>query len=189
MHHLSLDALVKHYIAEPEAKGKPPITRIILWTDGCPNQYLCCQNFVKVAAFWWASKGIRLFHRFAPTADFKGVHDTIGKEDRRWITTEVIRNRMLVPQPHDLYATVKKGRPAPTKSWSVTPRTLAKKPRLALDRYFYRFIAWKRCLEDGKLPTILIDDSSEEIPSDIIADSDDKWFSTTPVNGCMSLRD
>lgn len=47
---------------------------------------------------FWDEMGIELFHRFAPKPDFKGVHDTVGKEDRRWINRNVTRDRVLVPQ-------------------------------------------------------------------------------------------
>jgi hypothetical protein len=56
----------------------PGLRRIILWTDGAPNQYKCRQNF------FWLSKvyeklGVLIVHRFGATAQFKGVHDKVGQ--------------------------------------------------------------------------------------------------------------
>ncbi|KAK7230489.1 hypothetical protein SO694_00176015 [Aureococcus anophagefferens] len=63
-HHAALTHLVDFYVAKRVKDNKPPLTRVILWTDGCPGQYMCKENFVKVAAFW-SKKGIELTHRFA----------------------------------------------------------------------------------------------------------------------------
>jgi hypothetical protein len=58
--------------------GKGINARVILWTDGAPNQYKCRQNFYWVANA--ANKfGITIVHRFGATAQFKGVHDKIGQ--------------------------------------------------------------------------------------------------------------
>ena len=56
----------------------PLLRRIIVWTDGAPNQYKCRQNF------FWLTKvrekfDIQVIHRFGATAQFKGVHDKIGQ--------------------------------------------------------------------------------------------------------------
>jgi len=177
MHHIALLEMIKAYNEERVKEKKDPIKKIIIWTDGCPNQYMCCQNFVKVAGFW-AVHGIELVHRFAPTSDFKGVHDTVGKEDRRWINKQVMRDNISVPQPADLYLAVKKGRPTPAKDWNRDARSLAKKRRLAIDRYRYRFISWT-----DELPKNLKDDDGV-----IIADRAMKW-GASPVERRKSLRD
>ena len=62
-----------------EYKERIPLLRkIIVWTDGAPNQYKCRQNF-----FWLtkvrANFDIQIIHRFGATAQFKGVHDKIGQ--------------------------------------------------------------------------------------------------------------
>jgi hypothetical protein len=50
----------------------------MIWTDGAPNQYKCRYVF-----FWLAKAqaefGLEIIHRFAATAQFKGVHDKIGQ--------------------------------------------------------------------------------------------------------------
>ena len=65
-HHVALHNLIEYYVAERLALGLPALTRFILWTDGAPGQYMCCQNFVKVAS-WWFDHGIELVHRLVPT--------------------------------------------------------------------------------------------------------------------------
>lgn len=67
------DQIINNYKAKI-----PGFRKIIVWTDGAPNQYKCRQNF------YWLSKvhelfGIKIIHRFAATAQFKGVHDKIGQ--------------------------------------------------------------------------------------------------------------
>ena len=56
----------------------PELNKIIVWTDGAPNQYKCRQNF-----FWLTTVqnkfDISIVHRFGATAQFKGVHDKIGQ--------------------------------------------------------------------------------------------------------------
>lgn len=51
--------------------------QIIIWTDGCPNQYKCRQNLLKVASFPSVYKGIKYLHCFMATAQFKGPHDGV----------------------------------------------------------------------------------------------------------------
>jgi hypothetical protein len=73
LHCKILEQLIAHYkVIMPE------LNKIILWTDGAPNQYKCRQNF------YWVSKayylfGVHIVHRFGATAQFKGVHDKIGQ--------------------------------------------------------------------------------------------------------------
>lgn len=73
LHTKVFEQLIVHY------KSKiPNLARVILWTDGAPNQYKCRQNF-----YWVANAvenfGIKIVHRFGATAQFKGVHDKIGQ--------------------------------------------------------------------------------------------------------------
>jgi len=61
----------------------PTFSKIIVWTDGAPNQYKCRQ------VFFWLTKiksefNIAIVHRFGATAQFKGVHDKIGQV-AKWI--------------------------------------------------------------------------------------------------------
>ena len=61
----------------------PDLKKVIVWTDGAPNQYKCRQNFLWLAQAM-DKYGIRIFHRFGATAQFKGVHDKIGQV-AKWI--------------------------------------------------------------------------------------------------------
>jgi hypothetical protein len=68
-----LDKLMAHY-----KSIIPNLNKCTIWTDGANTQYKNRQNF-----FWVAQAfdkyGIIVIHRFAATAQFKGVHDKIGQ--------------------------------------------------------------------------------------------------------------
>jgi len=61
-------------------KNLEPIPQNIVWTDNCPTQYKCRQNFLKVATFATNhnSKSI-LTHKFVQKYRFKGSWDATGK--------------------------------------------------------------------------------------------------------------
>jgi hypothetical protein len=63
-HNTALANIYDFYKHARAAAGKPPLKRIILWSDGAPGQYMCRQNLVKVAGFW-NTRGVELVHRFA----------------------------------------------------------------------------------------------------------------------------
>ena len=73
------DMLIQQYIST----SVPNLNKVIIWTDGAPTQYKCRQNF-----YWLAQSnnrfGIQVLHRFAATAQFKGVHDKIGQA-AKWV--------------------------------------------------------------------------------------------------------
>lgn len=56
----------------------PSLDAVFVWTDGAPNQYKCRQNFYWLSTMF-AMTNIYVIHRFAATAQFKGVHDKIGQ--------------------------------------------------------------------------------------------------------------
>ena len=56
----------------------PDLSTVLLWTDGAVNQYKCRQNFFNTAQIYRRHKLV-LVHRFAATAQFKGVHDKVGQ--------------------------------------------------------------------------------------------------------------
>lgn len=73
-----LGYLIRHYKRQIDN-----LQRVVLWTDGAPNQYKCRQNF------YWISNverefGVSMIHRFGATAQFKGIHDKIGQV-AKWI--------------------------------------------------------------------------------------------------------
>jgi len=73
LHTKVFDYLMDYY------KNKiPNLNRVILWTDGAVTQYKCRQ------IFWYVTKGfakhkVPIVHRFAATAQFKGIHDKVGQ--------------------------------------------------------------------------------------------------------------
>ena len=73
---------------------------------------------------------------------------------------------------------MRRGRPGPVYNWSQSDVSLARKPQLGLDRYFYRFVSWKG-----------VDDRSDhKDPDVIVANRDEKWGATS-VAGCKSHRE
>ena len=80
MHNISLDALVKHYQRIFREKMNVELKHILLWTDNAPHQYRCRQNFIKVLTVISRHEGINMTHRLAVVDNFKGVHDTVGKD-------------------------------------------------------------------------------------------------------------
>ena len=56
---------------------------VVIWTDGSPNQYKCRQNLYWLSIMF-SVLGIIIIHRFAATAQFKGIHDKIGQV-AKWV--------------------------------------------------------------------------------------------------------
>lgn len=78
-----LHTTIFKFLVEKYRDEIPDFNRVILWTDGAPNQYKCRQNFL------WVAKaldqlGIQVIHRFGATAQFKGVHDKVG-QIAKWV--------------------------------------------------------------------------------------------------------
>ena len=73
LHCNAFEELIKKYLVK-----LPKLKNLIVWSDGAPNQYKCRQNF-----FWLTTVhekfGLNVSHRFAATAQFKGVHDKVGQ--------------------------------------------------------------------------------------------------------------
>lgn len=73
LHCRTFDFLINHY------KNKNPnLDRITVWTDGAVTQYKCRQNFFYIAQSF-RKHNIPISHKFAATAQFKGVHDKVGQ--------------------------------------------------------------------------------------------------------------
>lgn len=71
------------YIINKYKNEIPTLSKVIVWTDGAPNQYKCRQNF------YWLAKAhdrfdMKIVHRFGATAQFKGVHDKVGQV-AKWV--------------------------------------------------------------------------------------------------------
>ena len=94
-HHVCLNYIVSFYQSKMKKKGVD-LTHVLLFTDGCPGQYACRQNYQAVARFpagpgndsspvKCSIKGIQLTHVIAETGDFKGVWDGGGKDSTHFI--------------------------------------------------------------------------------------------------------
>ena len=79
LHCKIFDKIISHYVST----AVPNLNKVIVWTDGAPTQYKCRQNF-----HWLAQSfdrfDVKVLHRFAATAQFKGVHDKIG-QTAKWV--------------------------------------------------------------------------------------------------------
>lgn len=65
---------------ERVSNGDEPIPYNVVWTDNCPTQYKCRQNFVKVAnASTTLKYKTNIVHKFASKYRFKGSWDATGK--------------------------------------------------------------------------------------------------------------
>ena len=62
----------------------------IVWTDNCPTQYKCRQNFWKVATSASRNKSI-IVHKFAQKYRFKGPWDATGKLVKQAIQNNELR--------------------------------------------------------------------------------------------------
>lgn len=76
--------VIKHYDSMREAVGKTPIPFNIIWTDNCPTQYKCRQNFLNVATSTsnhTSNPDVHhiAIHNFAQKYRFKGGWDATGK--------------------------------------------------------------------------------------------------------------
>ena len=70
-----LKKIVKHYKAKHEN-----ITSVRVWSDNCPTQYKCRQNFFQMAKIPTEIEGIECIeHCFARVHGFKGPWDACGK--------------------------------------------------------------------------------------------------------------
>jgi hypothetical protein len=78
LHCKFFEYLIGHYKAK-----LPGLHTIVVWTDGAPNQYKCRQNFYWLSIIFGLF-GIIIIHRFAATAQFKGIHDKVGQV-AKWV--------------------------------------------------------------------------------------------------------
>jgi hypothetical protein len=76
-HNACLQAIIQRYKVEFEERGQK-LTFVIIWTDNCPNQYKCKENFVGIFKIE-ACFGVLVAHCFAVKDNFKGVWDGAGK--------------------------------------------------------------------------------------------------------------
>lgn len=80
-HDNTLLYIIRHYLDK-----LPQVCHIKLWSDQCPSQYKCRQNFGFLANLS-CRRPIVVTQRFAATAQFKGVHDKIGEVSKHMISS------------------------------------------------------------------------------------------------------
>lgn len=79
MHNACFDALIRHYKGVFVEMGSE-LRLVIFYTDNAPHQYRCRQTFIKTASTCERHPGIRVTHRLAVVDNFKGPHDSFGKD-------------------------------------------------------------------------------------------------------------
>jgi len=96
-HQACLTYLIKRFDAQRVANGKVPIQQNIVWTDNCPNQYRCRQNFLSVAkAASYRNHTSIIVHKFAQKYRFKGPWDGTGKLTQTILNNELKYERYSV---------------------------------------------------------------------------------------------
>ena len=85
MHHVSLDAIIKHYQEIFPGVTADALKHIKVWTDNAPHQYRSHQNFTKVLTVIVCRWGITMTHPLAVVDNFKGIPDTMGKDPAHFI--------------------------------------------------------------------------------------------------------
>ena len=90
-HESCLNYIINFYDQRRIAKGKNPIPTNIIWTDNCPTQYKCRQNFRNIATSSESMKhkdaitGANRIHKFGAKFRFKGSWDAFGKHIKQQI--------------------------------------------------------------------------------------------------------
>ena len=79
-HNACLTYLIKYYDEIRATDNQPPIPINVVWTDNCPGQYRCRQNFLNVAtAGKHHDNKTVVVHKLAQKFRFKGSWDATGK--------------------------------------------------------------------------------------------------------------
>lgn len=90
-HRSCLTHINKFYNEKRRLAGQEPIKVTVVWTDNCPTQYKCRQNFSYVSTFSsdYDNECI-LIHKFAQKFRFKGTWDATG----RLIKLRILNNEL-----------------------------------------------------------------------------------------------
>lgn len=80
MHNVCLDAIIRLYCRIFREELGVEIEHNIVWRDNAHTQYQCRQNFVRVASVPERHPRICTTHCLAIPDNFKGPHDSYGKE-------------------------------------------------------------------------------------------------------------
>jgi hypothetical protein len=92
-HNTCMDYIISHYDKQREEDGLPRVDINIIWTDNCPGQYKCRQNFYNVATFAARHNNTsKLIHKFGQKYRFKGSWDAVGKVVKMRIENNELKN-------------------------------------------------------------------------------------------------
>ena len=80
-HHVMLNTIIEHYINKEGRQYE----NLRVWTDNCPTQYKCRQNFFLLAKLALKFEFRYVEHCFASIYGFKGIWDGLGKIIKRVI--------------------------------------------------------------------------------------------------------
>lgn len=101
-HNACLDYVVSYYDTQRESKGLPPIKENLIWTDNCPTQYRCRQNFIKLATFSERHRNASASQLLAAVYKFKGCWDAAGKTAKSHIVKRELQGERL-PQAYQCF--------------------------------------------------------------------------------------
>mgnify|MGYP001199389387 CR=1 FL=1 len=101
-----LDYIVKYYRNKLREQGRT-LTRVLLFTDGCPGQYDGKETFNHEAGFPQHHCGVEIVHAKSQKGDGKGVHDGLGKQPHKRVYNAVMEKRVTLNYASD-YVTVAK---------------------------------------------------------------------------------
>lgn len=80
-HKVMVETIISFYMK----RGKR-FKNLRIWSDNCPNQYKCRQNFFQLAQLAWRNDFTSVEHCFACIYGFKGIWDGLGKIVKRIIS-------------------------------------------------------------------------------------------------------
>ena len=96
MHNTCFDVVIPFYERHFKEELGTKLEVVKVWTDNAPTQYRCRQNFLQVAKVKERHPNIKLIHRLAVVDNFKGAHDSYGKDPKRFISKQEL-NLMRSP--------------------------------------------------------------------------------------------
>ena len=92
-HEACLTHIIKYYDSNQIKEGKQAIPTNVIWTDQCPTQYKCWQNFWNIATLLQQTQqeSVRK-HKFAAKYQFKGSWDAFSKHIKAAINSCELRD-------------------------------------------------------------------------------------------------
>ncbi len=93
-------------IEEFEQRGQQ-LEYVIVWTDNCPNQYKCQENFVHLFKIK-ELLDVKIVHCFAVKDNFKGLWDGAGKAVKNFLW-RMEQEHIRSPTAFDCFINTKNG--------------------------------------------------------------------------------